>query len=57
MQVVQTPDSQRFVGPTTFAALSRRPVLLDGGPEVFPHLDASAHADLFCIAPLSSVPA
>jgi phosphopantothenoylcysteine decarboxylase/phosphopantothenate--cysteine ligase len=54
VQVVQTPDSQRFVGPTTFAALSRRPVLVDGGPEVFPHLDASAHADLLCIAPLSA---
>jgi len=54
VQVVQTPDSQRFVGPTTFAALSRRPVLVDGGPEVFPHLDASAHAGLFCIAPLSA---
>ena len=54
VQVVQTPDSQRFVGPTTFAALSRRPVLVDGGPEVFPHLDASVHADLLCIAPLSA---
>jgi phosphopantothenoylcysteine decarboxylase / phosphopantothenate---cysteine ligase len=54
VQVVQTPDSQRFVGPTTFAALSRRPVVVDGGPEVFPHLDASAHADLLCIAPLSA---
>jgi phosphopantothenoylcysteine decarboxylase/phosphopantothenate--cysteine ligase len=54
VQVVQTPDSQRFVGPTTFAALSRRPVVVDGGPEVFPHLDASAAADLLCIAPLSA---
>jgi phosphopantothenoylcysteine decarboxylase/phosphopantothenate--cysteine ligase len=54
VQVVQTPDSQRFVGPTTFAALSRRPVVVDGGPEVFPHLDASGHAELFCIAPLSA---
>jgi phosphopantothenoylcysteine decarboxylase / phosphopantothenate---cysteine ligase len=54
VQVVQTPDSQRFVGPTTFAALSRRPVLVDGGPDVFPHLDASARAELLCIAPLSA---
>ena len=51
---MQTPDSQRFVGPTTFAALSRRPVVVDGGPEVFPHLDASSRADLLCIAPLSA---
>src|ERR671926_121442 len=34
VQVVQTPDSRRFVGPTTFAALSRRPVLTDGSDEV-----------------------
>ncbi len=54
VQVAQTPDSQRFVGPTTFAALSRRPVLVDGGPDVFPHLDASARAELLCIAPLSA---
>jgi phosphopantothenoylcysteine decarboxylase/phosphopantothenate--cysteine ligase len=54
VQVVQTPDSQRFVGPTTFAALSRRPVVVDGGPEVFPHLDASSRAEILCIAPLSA---
>jgi phosphopantothenoylcysteine decarboxylase / phosphopantothenate---cysteine ligase len=54
VQVVQTPDSQRFVGPTTYAALSRRPVLVDGGEAVFPHLEASRHADLLCIAPLSA---
>jgi phosphopantothenoylcysteine decarboxylase/phosphopantothenate--cysteine ligase len=54
VQVVQTPDSERFVGPTTFAALSRRPVVVDGGPEVFPHLDASSQAELLCIAPLSA---
>jgi phosphopantothenoylcysteine decarboxylase/phosphopantothenate--cysteine ligase len=54
VQVVQTPDSRRFVGPTTFAALSRRPVLIDGGEEVFPHLDASKAAELLCIAPLTA---
>src|ERR671936_459998 len=54
VQVVQTPDSQRFVGPTAFAALSRRPVLVDGGDAVFPHLEASADADLLCIAPLTA---
>src|ERR671930_30071 len=54
VQVVQTPDSQRFVAPTTFAALSRRPVLVDGGEAVFPHLEASADADLLCIAPLTA---
>ncbi len=54
VQVVQTPGSQRFVGETTFAALSRRPVLTDESPDVFPHLDASRHAELFCIAPLTA---
>ena len=51
VQVVMTPDAERFVGPTTFAALSRRPVLTDGSADVFPHLEASRDADLFCIAP------
>ncbi len=54
VQVVQTPSATSFVGPTTFAALSRRPVLTDGGGEVFPHLEASAEADLLVIAPLTA---
>ena len=54
VQVIQTPESRRFVGPTTFAALSRRPVLTDDGGEVFPHLDASGQAELLCIAPLTA---
>jgi phosphopantothenoylcysteine decarboxylase / phosphopantothenate---cysteine ligase len=54
VQVIQTPDSRRFVGPTTFAALSRRPVVTDQSGEVFPHLEASARADLLCIAPLTA---
>ncbi len=54
VQVIQTPESRRFVGPTTFAALSRRPVLTDDADAVFPHLDASAEAELLCIAPLTA---
>src|SRR4051794_18305240 len=54
VQVVQTPASASFVGPTTFAALSRRPVLMDGGTDVFPHLEASGEADLLVIAPLTA---
>ncbi len=41
VQVVQTPTAERFVGPTTFAALSRRPVLTDSAEHLFPHLEAS----------------
>src|SRR4051794_7964537 len=51
VQVVLTPAAERFVGPTTFAALSRRPALTDSSQEVFPHLDASREASLLCIAP------
>jgi phosphopantothenoylcysteine decarboxylase/phosphopantothenate--cysteine ligase len=51
VQVVMTPAAEDFVGPTTFAALSRRPVLTESSVEVFPHLDASRDAELFCIAP------
>ena len=51
VQVVMTPDAERFVGPTTFAALSRRPVLTETSEHVFPHLAASREAALFCIAP------
>jgi phosphopantothenoylcysteine decarboxylase/phosphopantothenate--cysteine ligase len=54
VQVVQTPAARRFVGPTTFAALSRRPVLVDDGPETYAHLDASREAALLCIAPLTA---
>jgi phosphopantothenoylcysteine decarboxylase/phosphopantothenate--cysteine ligase len=54
VQVIQTPDSRRFVGPTTFAALSRRPVITDDDASVFPHLEASAGAELLCVAPLTA---
>ena len=54
VQVVMTPAAERFVGPTTFAALSRRPVLTESSAEVFPHLEASRDAELFCIAPASA---
>ena len=36
VQVVQTPTAERFVGPTTFAALSRRPVLTDSAERSVP---------------------
>ena len=51
VQVVMTPAAERFVGPTTFAALSRRPVLTEQSADVFPHLEASREAVLYCIAP------
>ena len=54
VQVVQTPTAESFVGPTTFAALSRRPVLTDRPSRLFPHLEASRDAELLCIAPLTA---
>ena len=56
MQVALTAEAERFVGPETFSALSRRPVLrdapaLDGS---YPHLDASRIAPLVCIAPCTA---
>jgi phosphopantothenoylcysteine decarboxylase/phosphopantothenate--cysteine ligase len=56
VQVAMTADAERFVGPETFAGLSRRPVLrdepaLDGS---YPHLDASRVAPLVCIAPCTA---
>jgi phosphopantothenoylcysteine decarboxylase/phosphopantothenate--cysteine ligase len=54
VQVVQTPASEQFVGPTTFAALSRRQVLTDSSEHLFPHLEASREAELLCLAPLTA---
>src|SRR5437016_11200574 len=54
VQVVLTPAAERFVGETTFAALSRRPVLTERSADLFPHLEASAAAALCCIAPASA---
>jgi phosphopantothenoylcysteine decarboxylase / phosphopantothenate---cysteine ligase len=54
VQVIETPDATRFVGPTTFAALSRRPVLTDDAADPFPHLEASGRAALLAIAPLTA---
>jgi phosphopantothenoylcysteine decarboxylase/phosphopantothenate--cysteine ligase len=54
VQVLQTPTAERFVGPTTFAALSRRPVRTDSAEHLFPHLEASRDVELLCLAPLTA---
>jgi phosphopantothenoylcysteine decarboxylase/phosphopantothenate--cysteine ligase len=56
VQVAVTREAERFVGPETFSALSRRPVLRDAGaPDgSYPHLDASRLAPLVCIAPCTA---
>ena len=70
LRVVQTPNSTRFVGEASFAALTGAPVLLDEFEQdpargAFPgeeqpthqplsHLQLVANADLFLIAPASA---
>jgi phosphopantothenoylcysteine decarboxylase/phosphopantothenate--cysteine ligase len=56
VQVVTTPDAERFVGADLLAALSRRPVVRDGVAldGSYPHLDASREASVFCVAPCTA---
>jgi phosphopantothenoylcysteine decarboxylase/phosphopantothenate--cysteine ligase len=56
VQVAVTSEAERFVGPETFSALSRRPVLRDAHAfdGAYPHLDASRIAPLVCIAPCTA---
>src|SRR3990167_7773630 len=57
-QVVMTEAATRFVAPLSFETLSRQPVLLDMfslayGSQIG-HIAATAHADLFVIAPATA---
>jgi len=58
VQVVMTEAATRFVAPLTFETLSRQPVLLDMwslhyGSHIG-HIEATARADLFAIAPATA---
>jgi phosphopantothenoylcysteine decarboxylase/phosphopantothenate--cysteine ligase len=58
VQVVMTEAATRFVAPLTFETLSRQPVLLDMwslhyGSHIG-HIEATARADLFVIAPATA---
>ena len=57
VQVAMTDAARRFVGETTFAALSRRHVLTDlpdpHGP-IYPHLDAARAARVMAVVPASA---
>ncbi len=58
VQVVMTEAATRFVAPLTFETLSRQPVLLDMFSLVYGshigHIEATARADLFVIAPATA---
>ena len=60
--VAMTEAATRFVTPTTFASLTRRPVLVNmfpdagstGGDALFPHLYPAMNADMILIAPATA---
>ena len=58
VHVLMTPAATRFVGPTTFRALSHRPVITDmwdpGGPWDEPHVALGERADLYVILPATA---
>jgi phosphopantothenoylcysteine decarboxylase/phosphopantothenate--cysteine ligase len=58
VQVVMTEAATRFVAPLTFETLSRQPVLLDMFSLAYgshiAHIEATARADLFVIAPATA---
>jgi phosphopantothenoylcysteine decarboxylase/phosphopantothenate--cysteine ligase len=57
VSVVMTRSAQQFIGPSTFAALTGRPVVHDSFDETFPlgaHITLAERADLLCIAPATA---
>jgi phosphopantothenoylcysteine decarboxylase/phosphopantothenate--cysteine ligase len=58
VQVVMTAAATQFVGPTTFAALTGRPVATDAfRPKTYPlgaHIELARWGQLLCVAPASA---
>ena len=58
VSVAMTRNGRRFVGPTTFRALTRRPVLTSmwrsSDPTTFQHLEPTELADLVVVAPATA---
>ncbi len=59
VRVVMTASSREFIGPSTFAALTGRPVysdLFDGGQHfpLGPHIELARSSDLLCVAPATA---
>jgi len=56
--VAMTEAAQQFVGPTTFAALSGRPVATqvfhEAGQPLGAHIALAERAELFCVAPATA---
>ncbi len=54
VRVVMTAAGTRFVGPTTFEALTDHPVMTDTFDDALAHISWAKWADVACIAPLSA---
>ncbi len=54
VQVIMTGGATRFVGPVSFEALSKRPVMTDTFADALAHIDLAKWADVACVAPLSA---
>ena len=54
VRVMMTPNAQRFVGATSFEALSGHPVLDDTFLDALAHIEWAKWADVVCLAPLSA---
>ena len=54
LQVIQTANATRFVGPITFEGLTGRPVLQDTFDSAMDHIEWAKWADIIVIAPLSA---
>jgi phosphopantothenoylcysteine decarboxylase/phosphopantothenate--cysteine ligase len=54
VRVAMTANATRFVGPTTFEALSGRPVLLDTFTDALAHIEVAKWADVAVVAPASA---
>jgi len=58
VKVIQTPDSNNFIAPLTFATLSKNPVYCEShnkqNGEWYSHIELAEWADMFLIAPATA---
>jgi len=54
VRVMMTANAKRFVGATSFEALSSHPVMDDTFSDALAHIEWAKWADVVCIAPLSA---
>ena len=54
IRVMMTENATRFVGPTTFEALTHHPVLTNNFSDALAHIEWAKWPDVVCIAPLTA---